>query len=150
MSAHVTDTADLIAVSAIVVGFGVTAMMFRVQRELYVLEVLKIETLWLAWADYTIIASVMLAVFGATVPLLVFPTLPESVIALSASSCVGAVILQAGYIPSILAHYRIEIGTARTGSREKGEPAERLFVIGAFIIAGIAFVITFCLRMGVL
>jgi multisubunit Na+/H+ antiporter MnhC subunit len=33
--------ADLISVSAIVIGFGVTAVMFRVQRELYVLEVLK-------------------------------------------------------------------------------------------------------------
>jgi hypothetical protein len=31
--------------------------------------------LWLAWADYLILSSVALAVFGATVPLLVLPSL---------------------------------------------------------------------------
>jgi hypothetical protein len=46
------STGDLIAASAIVVGFGVTAVMFRLQRELYVLEALKVRVLWLAWAHY--------------------------------------------------------------------------------------------------
>jgi hypothetical protein len=40
---------DLISVAAIIVGFGVTAIMFRVERELHVLEDLKIKLLWLAW-----------------------------------------------------------------------------------------------------
>src|SRR5689334_14674945 len=105
--------ADFIAVSAIVVGFGVTAIMFRVQRELYVLETLKIEFLWLAWADYLILVSIMLAVLGATLPLLIVPAPSEKLIALAAASCIAALILQAGYVPSILAHYRIELGARR-------------------------------------
>jgi hypothetical protein len=72
---------ELIAVSAIVVGFGVTAIMFRVQRELYVYEQLKIKTLWLSWADYLILGSVALDVFGATAPLLVAPGQPRGLLA---------------------------------------------------------------------
>lgn len=141
------STADLIAVSAIVVGFGVTAIMFRVQRELYVLEVLKRQPLWLAWADYLILGSVTLAVFGATVPLLVAPSPSRALVALAASSCVAALILQAGYIPSLLAHYRIELGARRHGPRAKGEPAERGFVIGTAISAAVLFAATLSLRL---
>ena len=140
-------TADLIAASAIVVGFGVTAIMFRVQRELYVYEQLKIRTLWLAWADYLILGSVTLAVFGATVPLLVAPEPPRGVSALAASSCVAAVILQAGYIPSILAHYRIELGARREGPRAKGEPVERRLVVATALLASASFAVTLFLRL---
>jgi hypothetical protein len=141
-------TSDLIAVSTIVVGFGVTAVMFRLQRELYVLETLKIEILWLAWADYLILGSVTLAVFGATVPLLIFSKPSDGLIALAASSCVGALVLQVGYVPAILAHYRIEFGARRQGRHAKGEPVERLFVIGTSILAGITFALTLFLRLG--
>ena len=135
------------AVSAIVVGFGVTAIMFRVQRELFVYEQLKIKTLWLSWADYLILGSVVLAVFGATVPLLVAPGPPQGLLALAASSCVAAVILQAGYVPSILAHYRIELGARREGHRAKGEPVERRFVIGTTLLAAASFGVTLYLRL---
>jgi hypothetical protein len=140
-------TADLIAVSAIVVGFGVTAIMFRVQRELYVLEVLDVGVCWLAWADYLILGSIGLAVFGATVPLLLAPAPPQLLIALAASSSVAAVVLQAGYVPSILAHYRIELGAKRKGPREKGEPVERRFVIGSAVCAAALFAVTLLLRL---
>lgn len=137
---------DLIAVSAIVVGFGVTAIMFRVQRELYVSETLKIKVLWLAWADYLIVGSVALAVFGTTVPLLLLSKPSERLIALAASSCVSAVVLQAGYVPSILAHYRIELGKQRVGPHAKGEPIERWFVVGTSMLAVAAFTLTLFLR----
>ncbi|HEY1982180.1 MAG TPA: hypothetical protein VGH13_19070 [Xanthobacteraceae bacterium] len=138
---------DLIAVSAIVVGFSITAIMFRIQRELYVLETLNIGALWLAWADYLIVASVILAVFGGTVPLLLWPTPSNFLTALAAASCAGALVLQAGYIPSILAHYRIQLGAGRKGPRAKGEPIERLFVIGSSLIASFVFAATFLLHL---
>ena len=136
------STTDLIAVSAIVVGFSVTAIMFRIQRELYVLEILKLKILWLAWADYLILGSVFLAVFGATVPLLLWPVASDELLALATASCAAAVVLQAGYIPSILAHYRIELGAQRKGPRARGEPTERYFVIGSGLIAGCIFTAT--------
>jgi hypothetical protein len=124
-------------------------MMFRVQRELYVLEVLKIEVLWLAWADSLILLSVALAVFGATVPLLVVRASSPFVVALAAASCVAALILQAGYLPAILAHYRIWLGGTRHGPRERGEPIERRVVIGSIVCAAALFGATLLLRLGV-
>src|SRR6478672_9826534 len=106
---------ELLAVSAIIVGFGVTAIMFRVQRELYVLEVLKIRTVWLAWADYLIIASIMLAALGVILPLVAIPNGSPVLVAVAAASCAAATVLQAGYVPAILAHYRIELGAKRVG-----------------------------------
>lgn len=139
---------DLIAAAAVIVGFGVTVFMFRVQRELYVLEVLEEKRLWLAWADYLIIGSVSLAVFGVILPLLATPAVSANLVAWSASLCVAAVVLQAGYIPSILAHYRIELGARREGPRAKGEPIERRLVIMTAIAALAAFSLTIWLRIG--
>jgi hypothetical protein len=137
--------AEIISASAIIAGFGVTAIMFRVQRELYVREVLNIKILWLAWADYLILASVALAVFGATVPMLAVPNAPRPLVSVAASSCVAALFLLAGYVPSILAHYRIQLGAEREGPRDMGEPVERRFVIGSALSAGFAFAATLVL-----
>src|ERR1043165_5789430 len=120
---------DLISAAAIIVGFGVTVIMFRVQRELFVLETLRRTPLWLSWADYLILSSVTLAVFGVIVPMLAFGNRYRILVSTAAGICVAAVILQAGFIPSILAHYRIELGARREGPRDKGEPIERAFVI---------------------
>lgn len=87
---------EIISASAIVAGFRVTAIMFRVQRELYVYEVLKTKPLWLAWADYLVLTSVALAVFGGTVPLLAVPRIPRSIIGVAAAACVAALVLLAG------------------------------------------------------
>jgi hypothetical protein len=141
------DSAEIISASAIVAGFGVTAIMFRIQRELYVREVLKIKTLWLAWADYLVLTSVALAVFGATVPLIAVPQAPRSVTAVAAACSTAALVLLAGYVPSILAHYRIELGVRREGPRAQGEPVERRFVIGSLIGAVATFTITLLLRL---
>lgn len=132
-------SAEIISASAIVAGFGVTAIMFRVQRELYVLEVLKVGVAWLAWADYLVLTSVALAVFGSTLPLLVAPMSSRPVMAIAAASCAAALVLLAGYVPAIPAHYRIELGATRSGPREKGEPIERCIVIASYICASIAF-----------
>jgi hypothetical protein len=124
---------DLIAVAAVVIGFGLTAIMFRVQRENDMRE--NGERVWIAWSDYLILASVLLAVFLVVIPILVFSSQK-----LATAASAAAIILQAGYIPAILAHYRIGIGKARDEKklpRAKGEPAEKWLVI---ISGGLALV----------
>lgn len=135
---------DLIAVAAIIVGFGLTVIMFRVQRELDVQENRPKWPTWLAWSDYLIIVSVALALCFAIIPLLALPPLTRLTEALASAACVGAVILQAGYIPGILAHYRIEIGSDRKGDRDKGEPAEKWIVRVSFTVAAIGIIFAFC------
>jgi hypothetical protein len=123
---------DIIAASAIIIGFGLTVIMFRIQRELLVREnpdKYPGWPSWLAWSDYLILFSALLG-FGAVVLVLAF-----SLLALASAFCAAAVILQSAYFPAILAHYRIEIGKNRTGKRQKGEPAEKWIVRLATVIA---------------
>jgi len=121
-------SSDLIAVATIIVGFGVTVIMFRVQRELWVRDKHPDWPNWLAWADWLILVSVALAVFFVVTPLLAFPIVTKWREALAAGSSVSAILLQVGYIPAILAHYRIEVGTQRTGAREKGRARRKVFL----------------------
>jgi hypothetical protein len=64
--------------------------------------------------------------------------------ALASAACFSAIILQVGYIPAILAHYRIEIGKKRTGDRQKGEPTERICVYLSIALAAVGFIVVFC------
>jgi hypothetical protein len=135
-------SSDLLATASIVIGFGVTAVMFRVQRELSLREAHPTDPSWLAWADYLILGSIGLAALGVVVPLLADSAASASVIATAAACCVAAVILQAGYVPSLLAHYRIELGSGRKGLRVRGEPLERKLALGSVIGALLAFALT--------
>jgi hypothetical protein len=85
--------------------------MFRIQRELWVQENYPSWPNWLAWSDYLILASVVL--FFAVMPLVAISPM-GSTEAFASAACVAA-LMQVGYIPAILAHYRIEIDTRRTG-----------------------------------
>jgi hypothetical protein len=138
---------DLIAVAAILVGFGLTVIMFRLQRELYVQEQHPQWPNWLAWSDYLILASMLVAVFFVVLPILAFPVVTRMREALASAACISAIILQVGYIPAILAHYRIEIGRSRTGDRQKGEPTERLYVYLSIALRTVGFIIVFYQRL---
>lgn len=140
-------SSDLIAVAAMIVGFGTVVIMFRIQRELLIREhPAKYPNwpTWLACADGLILASVVMAVFLVVVPLLAFPTVTRCREALAAASCVSAVLLQFGYVPAILAHYRIGIVAQRTIARERGEPAEKVIVVLSIALAALAFAFVFC------
>ena len=137
-------SSDLLTAAAVIVGFGITVIMFRVQREIQVQE--KGEPSWLAWSDYLILGSIFLTIGLAILPLLMLPWVSTLTRSLAASACVAAFILQAGYVFGILAHYRIEIGRKRKGPREKGEPAERLIVKLSAVFAGIGFAIVMWLH----
>jgi hypothetical protein len=78
--------------------------------------------------------------------LLAFPGV-RPVEALTAGLCGSAVVLQIGYIPAIMAHYRIFFGKQRRAhhvDRVAGEPAERVFVLLTVAIAVFAFMFIFC------
>lgn len=136
---EILNQGDLIAVAAIVIGFGLTAIMFRVQREIHMGEEQN-DVKWIAWSDWLIFGSVLLALFLAVIPLLAF-----SYRSFATAACTAAIILQAGYIPAILAHYRIDIGRSRDIKklpRDRGEPAEKWIVCVSCVIALVFFVLT--------
>lgn len=144
MPTPATAPSDLIAIAAMIFGFGIVVIMFRVQRELWVRESHSEWPLWTSWADWLILWSVPLGCL-TILSLLAFPGL-RPVTALAAALCGSAVILQVGYIPAIMAHYRIFFGKRRRADdvpREAGEPAERVFVLLAAVVAVLVFAFVF-------
>ena len=135
-------TTDLITVAGIVFGFGVVVIMFRIERELKMRD--KGEQNWIAYSDYLVFASIGASIFIVLLPVLTVPAY-RFIIPAARAGCVAAIILEAGYIPSILAHYRLGIGEHRTGGRDNPEPAERLLVRATVIISAVCFCATFLL-----
>lgn len=130
-------TADsYLTVSSILAGFGVTAFMFRIQRELDIRETHPDWPNWLALADYLVLSAVVLSLMFVVLPLSLFGD-TKRVLAVAAGSCGAAAILIAAYPFAILDHYRIEIGANRMGDRAKGEPIEKRIVAGASVAAAV-------------
>jgi len=128
-----------LTVGSILSGFGISVLMFRIQRELHIQEKYPDAPNWLAWADYLVIASIGLSLLLVVVPLVALPGPGKNALALAAASCAAAAILLAAYPLAILDHYRIAIGVRRKGERMKGEPVEKALVLGAAFVATAAF-----------
>jgi hypothetical protein len=99
----VVDDGILAVIGAAIVGFGIVAFVFRVQREL---ERVPKER-WIPWADRLLISSVLVALL-----LVLFPIALAGTVSslwggrLPAAACSASTIALAGYIPALLAHYR--------------------------------------------
>jgi hypothetical protein len=134
-----------LTVASILTGFCISVFMFRIQRELGVRDRHPDWPNWLAWADYLIMATIMLSVGLVILPLMSVPAPSRVVYSIAAASCAAASILLLAYPIAILDHYRIEIGTWRTKQgespqvRHKGEPLERVIVTTAGIVAALTF-----------
>lgn len=97
------------------------------------------ERIWLPWADWLLMGAILASLLLVILPLLIgfANTLP---VAAAAASCIAV----AGYIPSLLAHYRIIFGAGRSGPRTNPEPWECFLVIStaiaAIVVGGWAYV----------
>ena len=136
-----------LTVASILSGFGISVFMFRIQRELRVRDEHPEWPNWLAWADYLILAAILLSLLLVVLPLTAIAEPGRLAYSVAAGSCAAASLLIAAYPFAILDHYRIEIGTWRTREgeqpqeRHKGEPIERFIVLVAAVLATVAFLI---------
>jgi hypothetical protein len=135
------NSSDLITVASIIAGFGVTVMMFRLQRELQISDenwkqrgegsqAATVPT-WIPPADYLVIVAIIVSLLGGVLPLLI----SRDAIRLSSTACAAATILLAGYVPSILAHYRFIYWLHK--SRGPFFVGEVVLVLVTFVSAGI-------------
>jgi hypothetical protein len=135
-----------LTVASILSGFSISVFMFRIQRELRVRDEHPDWPNWLAWADYLVIATIVLSLTLVVLPLVAVAEPSEALLAVAGASCAAASLLLLAYPFAILDHYRIEIGVWRTRSgerpemRRKGEPIEKIIVIVATAIAAITFI----------
>ena len=104
-------------IASIVAGFSLTALMFRIQRELTIADAkrekenLKKGDNWIPPADFMLIAAFLLSLIGGLLPNLL--NSGEPALRWPSALSIAAVILLAGYIPAILAHYNWIFGLYR-------------------------------------
>jgi hypothetical protein len=121
----------VLTVIGFVIAFALAALVIRLQREIEMRD--KGERNWLTCADELVVVATALAGI-AFIAVFALPSQPY-IASIILMLLIGATILEVGYIPSILAHYRIVFGTNQVGLRQRCEPLERCFVRWAFAVA---------------
>jgi hypothetical protein len=147
---HLTAEAYL-TVASIMAGFGVTVLMFRIQRELTVENNPDDPDLrWLPWADWLILGSIVLSLGGVVFPLVAADN-PEGLpFAFAAACCAAASLLLVAYPFAILDHYRLVWGKGRWRKSMRNtiaEPGEKIIVVTTFIAAILALAGILCGRL---
>lgn len=140
-----------LSVASILSGFCVAVFVFRIQREVAIID--RVENRdstskekpenWLAWSDYLIVTSILLSMLLVVLPLMVVHSVNDQLLRLAAASCAASSILLSAYPFAILDHYRILWGKERKEKRLSGEPLERFIVIAALIVAAVVWGIVF-------
>lgn len=131
------DAGTLATIASITAAFGAAMLVFRVQREDQMRQ--AGERVWLPVADWLLL--------GTTLICLLFVILPIAAglaLQLPAAGSAASAVAVAGYIPAILAHYRIVFGSSRTGPRSNPEPLELAFVLVTVLAACSAGLWVYC------
>jgi hypothetical protein len=112
-----TTASDLLVVASIVAGFGVAIFAFRLSREVEMER--QGELTWIPWADRLIIGATLISLLTVIAPIIVLGSANPRALCVARASILMSLILVAGYIPSILAHYRLLCGRRRRDSRQR-------------------------------
>jgi hypothetical protein len=133
------DPGTLSTVASITSGFGVAMLFFRIQRELQMGR--EGEIVWIPVADWLLVCATLVSLLLVILPLVALSPAAGVLNRLPQAACAASSILVAGYILSILAHYRLLFGRKRTGPRYNPEPAERVLVFTTAALAAAVFAI---------
>lgn len=105
----------LVTAASIIAGFGSAVIAFRLERELDIEEkneegrgIEKSATIPVS--DWLVVTASIGALCFVVAPLVATPTPSDAVIRFVSAICSAMAIMLAGYIPSILAHYRFIYG----------------------------------------
>lgn len=137
------DSGVVSTVASIIAGFGVAMLFFRIQRELEMQG--RDEIIWIPWADWLLIVATLISLIGVLFPLLLLPAFPL-IGRFIVAACGASVLLVAGYVLAILAHYRLLWGKCRSGPRDNPEPAERVLVYLSVVVSLLCFAGVICLK----
>jgi hypothetical protein len=140
-----SEVGDMVTVASIVAGFGVAMLFFRIQRELHMQK--EHEGIWIPWADRLLIGATLISLLLVIIPSVVLPQASPLKVMLPAAASSASVVMVAGYIPAILAHYRLILGQGRTGPRVNPEPGEKRVVWTTVALAIIAFLAAIAVRI---
>lgn len=138
------NTETLATVASIVTAAGVAMLFFRVQREQDMKR--RGERDWIPVADLLLLGATFTAILVVLLPILLFDSdfLGRRV---PTAGCTAALVALVGYVPALLAHYRLMFGSAgREGDRDNPERPEGEIVIGMTAVAlalfGVSLIVT--------
>ena len=117
------DNSTLAQIASIIAAVGAAMLFFRIQRELEMGR--QGEQIWIPYADRLLIFATLLSIFLVILPIVLIRESMVAVTNLTRAACAAAVIMLGGYIPGILAHYRLVFGKNREGPRVNPEPGEK-------------------------
>jgi uncharacterized membrane protein YhaH (DUF805 family) len=129
------DVGALATVASLIAAFGGALLVFRIQREIQMHDQMEIQ--WIPWADRLLVGATLTALLLVLLPLTALTNRPGRLADLPSAACAAAVLMVAGYIFAILAHYRLLFGRRRSGPRLNPEPAERWIVLATLLLAAI-------------
>jgi hypothetical protein len=132
------DPATLATVASIIAGFGAAMLAFRLEREVKAGD--EGEPMWIAWADWLLIAATLISLSLGLLPVISGVIREPWQTAVASAGTSAAVVLTFGYVPAILAHYRLIFGGRRAGPRTNPEPSERWLTIGFGILGVVVFI----------
>jgi hypothetical protein len=133
------DSSTLAQIASIIAAFSVAMLFFRVPRELEMRK--RGKEVWIPFSDQLLIYATLLSLFLVILPIIMTREATPFVVNLTRASCAAAVIMLGGYIPGILAHYRLIWGRHLEAPRQNPEPTEKVIVLASILIAFVAFVI---------
>jgi hypothetical protein len=128
----------LVTVASIITGFGIAMLFFRIQREIDMHS--KGETIWIPSSDWLMIYAILISLLLVILPAILNYNSTGLFAKIPRASSIASIILVIGYIPGILAHYRLIFGMKRKGPRENPEPPERLIILATKFCSIVAFV----------
>ena len=120
------DPTILATVASIISALGAVMLFFRIQRELQMTQ--QNEDIWIPWADWLLIAATLTSLILVILPIVGVGPESKLVMKVAIAGCAASTTLVAGYILSVLAHYRLLFGKSRKGARENPEPVEKLLI----------------------
>lgn len=101
----------------------------------------KGERTWIPLADCLLILAVIFSLFLVILPLILTSHSSLFIGKLARAGCSASTVVLGGYIPSILAHYRLIFGNKRKGPRVNPEPAEKAWIVITILSAIVIFVV---------
>jgi hypothetical protein len=143
--ARMSHAGTLVTAASLIAGFGSALIAFRLQRELDIEEKNEQrpahlrEQHWFPASDWLIVASNLAALCLVVVPLVALESPSRRLVRFCSATCCAAAIMLAGYIPSILAHYRFLVGL----TEERSNPTfwEGIFLALTVVAALAAFAV---------
>lgn len=134
-------TGVLVGVAVMIVTLGFSVLIYRIQRELKMHE--RGEIVWIATADWLMVVATAVSILFVLLPVSIGDVSAQG--RLPTSAAAFGLTLTLGFVPAILAHYRLILGGSRQGPRTNPEPGEALVVAATLVTAIlVAAVVALC------